>query len=363
MTLKYGLIGSGRMGHEHIRNIKLLDGAAITAIADPDNDMRGEAAALAGKNVAVYPDHRDLLANDACDVIVIASPNDTHHAILLDVLKTDIPVLCEKPLCTTVTDCRDVIDRAAGRAAPVWVAMEYRYMPPVQRMLEVVRDGTIGEPLMISIQEHRYPFLPKVGDWNRFSARTGGTLVEKCCHFWDLMRLALGSDPVRVFASAGVDVNHLDERYDGKTPDMIDNAFVTVDFANGARGMLDLCMFSEASYWQESVSVTGKDARVDARVPGPAGLSGDGSKRDSEVTISTRATRAVETEKIHVDDAILAAGDHYGSCYYQHVRFLDMVRAGRSRPEVSLEDGLWSVIVGEAAEQSARTGEVVPLQY
>ena len=363
MTLKYGLIGSGRMGHEHIRNINLLDGAAVTAIADPDNDMRGEAAALAGENVAVYPDHRDLLANDVCDAIVIASPNDTHHAILLDVLKTEIPVLCEKPLCTTVTDCREVIGRAAGRAAPVWVAMEYRYMPPVQRMLEVVGDGVIGEPLMISIQEHRYPFLPKVGDWNRFSARTGGTLVEKCCHFWDLMRLALGSDPVRVFASAGMDVNHLDERYDGKTPDMIDNAFVTVDFANGARGMLDLCMFSEASYWQESVSVTGKDARVDARVPGPAGLSGDGSKRDSEVTISTRATRTVETEKIHVDDAILAAGDHYGSCYYQHVRFLDMVRAGRSRPEVSLEDGLWSVIVGEAAEQSARTGQVVPLQF
>ena len=362
MTLKYGLIGSGRMGQEHIRNINLLDGVAVTAVADPDDGMRTEAAAVVGGDVAAYSDHRDLLTDDVCDVLVIASPNDTHHGILLDVLSTDMPVLCEKPLCTTVADCRDVVARAAGRPAPIWVAMEYRYMPPVQRMLEVVGDGTIGVPLMIAIQEHRYPFLEKVGNWNRFSARTGGTLVEKCCHFWDLMRLVVNSDPVRVFASAGMDVNHLDERYGGRTPDMIDNAFVTVDFTNGARGMLDLCMFSEASYWQESVFVTGKDARVDARVPGPAGLSGDGSRRDSEVTISTRATRTVETEKIHVEEAILEAGDHYGSCYYQHVRFLDMVRSGRSRPEVSLEDGLWSVIVGEAAEQSARTGQAVLIE-
>ena len=166
-----------------------------------------------------------------------------------------------------------------------------------------------------------------------------------------------------VVASAGMDVNHLDERYDGKTPDIIDNAFVTVDFANGTRGMLDLCMFAEASRWQEVVSVTGDEARIDARIPGPVGLSGDGKERDSEVTISTRATRVVETEKVHVDKAILRAGDHYGSCYFQHLRFLEMVRTGTGEPEVSLEDGLWSVIVGEAAEQSARTGQAIELDH
>ena len=84
------------------------------------------------------------------------------------------------------------------------------------------------------------------------------------------MRFTLNSDPVRVYASGAIDVNHLDERYDGRTPDIIDNAFVTVDFASGARGLLDLCMFAEGSYWQEEISVTGEKARVEAKIPGPS---------------------------------------------------------------------------------------------
>ena len=54
----------------------------------------------------------------------------------------------------------------------------------------------------------------QVADWNRFSKLTGGTLVEKCCHFWDLMRRIVGPDAraLRVFASGGMDVNHKDER-------------------------------------------------------------------------------------------------------------------------------------------------------
>ena len=66
------------------------------------------------------------------------------------------------------------------------------------------------------------------------------TMVEKCCHFFDMMRLITGSEAVRVYCSGAMDVNHLDERYDGETPDIIDNSYTTVDFANGVRAMLDL---------------------------------------------------------------------------------------------------------------------------
>jgi predicted dehydrogenase len=48
---------------------------------------------------------------------------------------------------------------------------------------------------MLTIREHRFPFLSKVGDWNRFNRNTGGTFVEKCCHFFDLMRLILKLGP------------------------------------------------------------------------------------------------------------------------------------------------------------------------
>ncbi|MEM8750419.1 MAG: Gfo/Idh/MocA family oxidoreductase [Pseudomonadota bacterium] len=361
MTVRYGLIGSGMMGQEHIRNIHLLDGADVVAIVDPDEGMRDQSVALCGGQARGFDNLSDLLSADMCDAYVIVAPNDTHHDILMDVLPANKPILCEKPLCTTVADCRSAIEAASRHKAPVWVAMEYRYMPPLQRMIAMLDKGLAGRRVMMSIREHRFPFLDKVGDWNRFSARTGGTLVEKCCHFWDLMRLVLKSDPVRVYASAAVDVNHLDERYDGQQPDIIDNAYVTVEFANGCRGNLDLCMFAEGSYWQEVVSVTGDKARIDACIPGPARFSADGKERHSEVILSDRVTKEPARETIDVDHAVLAAGDHHGSTFFQHQKFLQMVRSGNGQPEVSLEDGLWSVRVGEAAELSAKSGQAVVL--
>ncbi len=358
--IRYGIIGSGMMGQEHMRNIALLDGAHISAVCDPHEGMRTQAQALTGAEA--FSEHHALLAADICDAYVLAAPNDLHAGLMRDLLATDKPILCEKPLATNAADCRALIQAAEGRRAPVWVAMEYRYMPPVERLRAAIAEGRAGSPRMVSIREHRFPFLEKVGDWNRFNARTGGTMVEKCCHFFDLMRLLLNSDPIRVYASAGADVNHKDERYDGRIPDMVDHGFVTVDFANGTRAMLELCMFAEGSYWQEVVSVTGDKARLDACVPGPARFSPDGQERHSEFVISDRATKCETREVVEVDARILRAGDHHGSTYFQHARFLELVRAGRGAPEVSLADGYWSVLVGEAAEQSIRTHQVIDLR-
>ncbi|MCV0397968.1 MAG: Gfo/Idh/MocA family oxidoreductase [Rhizobiaceae bacterium] len=359
-TVRYGIIGCGMMGREHVRNIEMLDGAVVTAISDPDITSRELAAGPHRDRMKVFADHRELLASDLCDVLLIASPNHTHIDILRDVLPLEKPLLVEKPLCSTVEDSREALRLAAGRRAPVWVAMEYRYMPPVQRLLSELDSGTVGRLRMLSIREHRYPFLSKVGDWNRLSAKTGGTMVEKCCHFFDLMRLIAKAEPVRVYASGAQDVNFLDEVYAEGRADVLDNAFVIVDFDNGVRAMLDLCMFAEGSYWQEQIAATGDKAQVEAFIPGPARFSADGRERNSEVVISPRATKSPRREEIITDHAILSAGDHHGSTYYQHRRFLDLVRNGGT-PEVTLEDGLKAVMIGAAAEESVRTGAPVAL--
>ncbi|MFV0361394.1 Gfo/Idh/MocA family protein [Tropicimonas sp.] len=361
MMIRYGLIGSGMMGQEHIRNIALIDGIGIAAIADPDDSMRHRALALQGGTATVFADWRDLLAADLCDAYVIASPNDIHYVTLIGAMPHNKPILCEKPMCTTVADCRRIVALQDARTAPLWIAMEYRYMPPAQRLLAELDKGTIGVPVMMSVREHRFPFLPKVNAWNRFSRRTGGTLVEKCCHFWDLMRLMLKSDPVRVCASGGSDANHLDELYDGAAPDILDNAFVIVDFANGARGMLDLCMFAEGSRWQEIISLTGPEGQAGIRVPGPQRFAPDGRIPEAQFVLSDRATRAETVEEIAVDPALLAAGDHHGATFFQHRRFAELVRSGRGKAEVGAEDGLWSVLVGVAAERSARSGKAISI--
>ena len=353
MTLRYAIIGSGMMGQEHIRFLNHLDGAEVTAVADPDPGMREEAALLAGAEA--FADHRALLSADLADALIIASPNHTHRDVLLDVMATDLPIMVEKPLCSTVVQAGEVVRAAAGRRPPVWVAMEYRYMPAIARLIEEVEEGRIGRLRMLAIREHRFPFLEKVGDWNRFSRTSGGTLVEKCCHFFDLMRLIVGAEPRRIYASGGQDVNHLDERIDGKTPDMLDNAYVVVDFKNGVRGMLDLCMFAEASRDQEEIAATGDRGKVECGIP------------SSTLTIGER--RPVERmgvalpliqETIAVDPELLELGHHNGATYFQHERFLRMVKEG-GRPEVTVEDGMKAVIMGAAAERSVREGMPIPL--
>ena len=359
MPIRYGIIGCGMMGQEHIKNILLLEDTEISVLVDPIEDMRNQARRLVGDNVLLFDEVNDYLVSADCDVFVIATPNDSHFCILSRVAACRKPVLVEKPLCTTLMDCQKVSKTFQATNVPVWVAMEYRYMPPFAELIRRVETGEAGRPVMMSIQEHRFPFLNKVGDWNRFSDRTGGTLVEKCCHFWDLMRFVLKSDPIRVFASASNDVNHLNEMYDGKTPDIVDNAFVIVDFENGCRGLLNLCMFSEGSYWQEIVSVVGTESRIDAMAPPPLRFLPVGEERNPAVEISRRQCKSIKRYDIPVDASILHAGDHCGATYYQHAKFLELVKGESKKPEVTLDDGMWAVAVGEAAEKSAACSEVV----
>ncbi|WP_426573513.1 Gfo/Idh/MocA family protein [Aquihabitans sp. McL0605] len=354
--VRYGIIGSGMMGLEHLWNLHHVPGAAVTAIADTNRPSREFTIAMdEGRNqITEFEDHRDLLASGLVDAVIISTPNMTHRAILDDVLATDLHLLVEKPLCTTVADCRAVLAaaearRARGCDAVIWVGLEYRYMPPVARLLETVHAGTIGPPTMVAIREHRFPFLEKVGDWNRFNRNTGGTLVEKCCHFFDLMNHITGDRPVRVLASGAQDVNHLDERYDGEAPDILDNAFVIVDYEGGARALLDLCMFAEASEHQEELSVVGPLGKVEAFLP------------DATVRVGLRRVgrAGIRTDVVH-DPRVAYEGFHHGSSYLEHLDLLAAIRSGAA-PGVGLDDGLLSVAMGVAAHRSIESGTAVAL--
>ena len=337
-TVRYGIIGTGMMGCEHIGNVGAIDGAEVVAIADPHAESRAWAEQVAGNELVQFEDHRHLLEAGLVDAVVVASPNHTHLDVLVDALAADVHVLTEKPLCTTVADCRSVIEAAERTSRIVWMGLEYRYMPPVARLIAEVGDGAAGDVKMVAIREHRFPFLPKVDNWNRFNRNTGGSLVEKCCHYFDLMRRIAGADPVRVMASGGQDVNHLDERFGGERPDILDNAYTIVEFDNSVRGMLDLCMFAEASRNEQEITVTGDVGKVEAFVP------------ESIVRVGRRADRTVRVEEVR-DPRVRYEGLHHGSSYLEHLDFLDAVR-GDGPVRVTLDDGLWSVAMGVAAQRS-----------
>jgi predicted dehydrogenase len=360
-TISYGVIGCGMMGQEHLRNIALVPNADVAAIYEPDDGMRAIAMDLA-PGAAPVGSVAEVLSHPGVDCILIASPNQYHFAQLKEIAATrSLPVLVEKPLFIDPVDAPAVKAFAADYPAPLWVAMEYRYMPPVARFIKDA-EAVTGGIRMLTIREHRYPFLDKVGAWNRFNRSSGGTFVEKCCHFFDLMRHILKSEPVRVMASAGQAVNHLEERYGEETPDVWDNGYVIVDFASGARAMLELCMFADGSRYQEEITAVGAAGKIECLVPGPARFWPDhlGPLPTPQVIVSPRRPGTPRTVDLPVDPELLAAGDHNGSTYYQHKRFCAAVRGG-SEVEVTLDDGWWAVMVGLAAQRSALEGRAIEL--
>lgn len=361
-TTNYGIIGCGMMGNEHLRNIALLPGAEVTVIYEPDAGMRTAAVAVA-PDVRFADTIEELIEAPELDCILIASPNFRHvEQLEMIAAKRALPILVEKPLFTDPADRAKLDAFIAAYPAPVWVAMEYRYMPPVAAFLKEAEAAT-GGIKMLTIREHRFPFLTKVDNWNRFNDQSGGTFVEKCCHFFDLMRLTLGAEPVRVMASGGQDVNHLNENYDGRTSDIFDNGYVIVDFDNGARAMLDLCMFAEGAEYQEEISAVGPKGKIEAYVPGPARFWPDhlGAPPVSKVVLSPRHPKGPEVREMPVDETILNAGDHNGSTYFQHKYFLALVRGEFEAPEVTFNDGKMAVLMGMAAQTSMVEKRVVEM--
>jgi myo-inositol 2-dehydrogenase / D-chiro-inositol 1-dehydrogenase len=360
--IRYGIIGCGSMGREHMLNLYAMGGAEVTAIADPHGPSREAAATLCDAwRPRTFERHADLLASDLCDALVIAAPNHTHAALLRDALATELPILIEKPLVTTVEDGLDLLQRERGRKAITWVAQEYRYMPPVAEMIRLAHGGEVGRLHQVGIREHREPFYPKVGDWNRFSANTGGTLVEKCCHYFNLMELILRERALRVFASGAQRVNHLDERYEGRVPDVLDSAYVIVEYPSGARAMLDLCMFAENSVDNEQIVIVGDEGKLESLLPSLTlhhGRRADWGRR--EVWGQPSGTgRGVSVRRVW-DTNIRYAGQHFGASYIEHQKFAQALREG-TPAEIPLDEGLRAVAVGLAAHRSIATGAPVAM--
>lgn len=372
-TFKFGIIGTGLIGREHISNISLLEHATVLAIADSASCSRASAReqldSLGMKAALVMEDYKELLKMQNLDAVVVATPNNHHIHVIRDAFASGVKaMLVEKPLCTTMEDCLEVLRLMEQHPKTfVWVGMEYRYIPSIDRLITQVHSGAIGFPKMLSIREHRFPFLQKVGNWNRFTENTGGTLVEKCCHFFDLMLHIMKAKPVRVMGSGSQDVNHLDEVYDGKRSDIVDNAYVIIEFEGGQRACMDICMFAEASRHQEEIACVGDAGKIEAFAPAH-GAEGDdenvpnfviGKKAERQVS-GAEAPAPIKPEEHHIsiDEKLMAAGDHCGATYYELELFAYVASSG-GPAHVTAIDGMLAVALGLAAHMAIDEQRIV----
>lgn len=378
------ILGCGMMGQEHISYIMgYSDDIQIEFLCDPFQPSLDKAQRMMKEFHAdplvslnepiIFTNEEDLLAKaDQIDLLVIASPNYMHTPTLLRWGKHNLTILCEKPVAVSQEQHDELRLASESREwqARLWVAMEYRYIPAIAKLLSLIPE--IGELKMVTIRENRYPFLHKIGKWNRDRKKTGDTLVEKCCHFFDLFRLITGQEAalpkVRALAQRGINYGEESDSFD--TP-IIDSAYVTMPFRpldstdsvkwSNTIGCLELCMFSEGSRHQEEIIVTGTKGRLEAYLPEnkvymfqrPSHeLWQDRSIPPPPKSVREQVFDCSDVKSVHNIDGEIPThgGYHYCSTAVEWYHLLNQIRSQRNgggfHPQVSLNDGLRAVEIG-----------------
>ena len=162
-------------------------------------------------------------------------------------------VLCEKPLGLTIAECDDIIAAAKSAGKVLQVGHEMRHQGLYQKMKSMVEAGDVGDARIMWCREYRGPMRP---GWRSSEKLTGGMLLEKNCHHFDLFNWIFNAKPLRVSAFGGTDV--LTDR------ELLDNAQVLVEYEGGRRAVLEICLFAPTGGDCE-IGIVGSGGRIDTR--------------------------------------------------------------------------------------------------
>jgi myo-inositol 2-dehydrogenase/D-chiro-inositol 1-dehydrogenase len=355
---KFNVIGCGVNGNEHIY-ITLLEGRAMVhGIFDvnPGSIVQAQktlAGFNTGQELVCYDSLEAACHDPAVDALIISTPNYTHLQVLRTALQSGKHILLEKPMATTVADAYEILELSRDYPAVLQIGLQYRYKPIIVEAIHEAFDRkSIGDIKMVNMIEHRMPFLDKVKQWNKFSKYSGGTLVEKCCHYFDLLNMFAQAKPVSVFATGSMAVNFKEFEYNGEKSDIIDNAVVGVEYKNGVRASFNLCMFAPMFY--DEITLCGDEGYLKA------------FEKDDFLTIprpkaylEVLSGEAQPSRVCHpCYPAHIEESGHSGSTFYEHVNFINNIE-DKPNNSATVEEGFWSVVVGVAAQESIKTGKAV----
>jgi len=357
---RFNVIGAGTMGQEHIR-VTLFEGrATIHGVYDPEplsvDNAKAAAACYSKDPLKVYESLDEACNDPDVDGLIICTPNFTHIDVVRAAAESGKHIMVEKPVATTIADAYEIAQIADKHPAIFQVGLQYRYKSIYTEAIhEALERKTLGDIKVVSMVEHRMAFLDKVGQWNKYSQLSGGTLVEKCCHYFDLINLFAQSRPKRVFASGSMAVNFREFEHEKGEADILDNAMVVIEYENGVRGNFELAMFVPMFY--EELVVCGDIGRLRAS-ENLDFLPGATLKSQLEIFGGETYPSRMTTPSYPV--AIEESG-HSGATFFEHVYFVDSIDNGASAGPTAI-DAFWSVVVGVAAETSVATGEPVDIE-
>ncbi|MCL7746205.1 Gfo/Idh/MocA family protein [Halalkalibacter alkaliphilus] len=188
MTVKFGVVGTGAIGREHINRItNSLSGGKIVAVTDVNQDSAKQTVEQYQLDAVVYPNDLALIADENVDVVVVTSWGPAHEATVLAAVEAGKYVFCEKPLATTAEGCLRIVEAEMKQGKKlVQVGFMRRYDSGYVQLKEAIDKGEIGQPLMVRAV-HRNP---EVGE----SYVTEMAVVDTLIHEIDALHWLVNDD-------------------------------------------------------------------------------------------------------------------------------------------------------------------------
>jgi myo-inositol 2-dehydrogenase/D-chiro-inositol 1-dehydrogenase len=327
--VKIAVIGTGRMGSVHCRNIvRLIPEADLVAVCD----IRLEVAQAVADELSiqrVVKDYHDLLDDKNIEAILIATSTDTHAFIMKDVAAAGKHIFCEKPLALELDKIDEALAEVKKAGVKLQVGFNRRFDKSYQKVHEIVASGEIGRPCILHIV-NRDPDFPSM----EFLRVSGGMFLDLGIHDLDMVRYQMG-DVEEVYATGAVLINdELKEFGD------IDTGLILLKFANGAMGTID----------NSRKAVYGYDQRLEVFCSNGTAMM-ENEKETTAVKGNVNGFTSAKPPYFFMQ--------RYAPCYVEEVRqFVECVRDNKPTP-ITGADGKAAVVLGYAAIKSLRENRPV----
>lgn len=332
--VRIGSVGLGRIGMCHAENIaSKIPGARLAALCDLDGVRLQETAARLGVK-RTYARFEDMVTDPELDGIVIVSPSGCHPEQIAMALENGKHVFSEKPLGTTVTECREAEAAVAKQPGLVFMlGFMRRFDPSYRYAKKKIDEGVIGRPILF----RGYSQDPEkcIEGSIAFAAHSGGAFLDMAVHDIDLARWLVGSEPVSVWGIGGCYAHPEFARYqDG------DNVSCMLKFEDDTMGFIFAGRTAPHGYNVETEIIGTKGILRIASVP---------QKNLVEILDEGGVRRECSQDFL----------ERFEEAYLQEVReFVSCILEGR-KPNVSVQDGTRVLEIAKSCRESFETGMLV----
>jgi myo-inositol 2-dehydrogenase/D-chiro-inositol 1-dehydrogenase len=329
MTVRFGLLGAGRIGKVHAKAVSGDANAKLVAVADAFPQAAEAIASAYGCEVRTI---EAIEAAKDIDAVVICTPTDTHADLIERFARAGKAIFCEKPIDLDLARVKACIKVVEETGAKLMLGFNRRFDPHFMAVRKVIDEGKIGDVEMVTITS-RDPGAPPVD----YIKRSGGIFRDMTIHDFDMARFLLGEEPVSVFATAAV----LVDKAIGEAGDY-DSVSVILQTKSGKQAIISNSR--RATY--------GYDQRIEAH--GSKGLVSAENQRP--VSIEVANGEGYTRPPLH-DFFMTRYTEDYAA---EIAAFIDAM-AGKAKASPSGEDGLLALALAEAALKSVAEGRTIKM--